>query len=74
MSQGTLFLFNPAADREFARIALAAALGAGTPDNLEALLRGAYPRVRVHVSEVSGSPGRWYVYREGHWVGSHAAV
>jgi hypothetical protein len=65
-----LFVFNPDVDADFARLGLEAAVGVRTAEDLEARLRDAYPRIRVHVSEVSRPfPVTWYVYREGHWVG-----
>lgn len=39
----------------------------GTARQLEARLRGLFPRVVVRERELSGEPPVWYVYRDGRW-------
>ncbi len=61
-----LFCF-PSSDSFFAEIVaeVASALPLHSSDELEQALRPLYPKVSVHVRELTGEPEiTWYVYRE----------
>ena len=61
-----LFSF-PSSDTFFAQIVaeVAIALPLHSPDELEQALRPLYPKVSVHVRQLTGEPAiTWYVYRE----------
>jgi hypothetical protein len=63
---------NPAADEVFAGFAqLLVDHGARSVEELERRLRTSYPQAVVHARELAGEGILiWYVYRDGHWVGS----
>lgn len=61
---------NPADDGAFVETVRRLARGERDLGTFERRLRGHYPRARVRHSVISGSDGeRWYVYRDGAWVG-----
>ena len=63
---------NPADDETFATFAARfIADGVDGIDEFERRLRTAYPKAAVHARLLSGETLIvWYVYRDGHWVGS----
>lgn len=67
-----IIVANPADDAAFqALIESMLATGAWRPETLEALLRTRYPNVLVRPRELAGERTEvWYVYRDGHWIGS----
>ncbi len=61
---------NPAADEVFVGTVRRLAHGESDPETFERRLRRHYPNARVRQSVISGSDGeRWYVYRDGAWIG-----
>jgi hypothetical protein len=61
---------NPAHDPEFVRTVRDVAAQERSWRVFEAKLRTRYPEATVRHSELSGDAGeRWYVYRDGHYVG-----
>ena len=66
---GTRVSVNPPDDVVLASRVRELADQAASPEDLEAILRPEYPRVRV-VRGVTDVVDRWYVYREGHWTRS----
>jgi hypothetical protein len=67
-----VLVVNPADDEFFGALAdLLVDHGASSVRDLERGLRPIYSRAVVHARELSSEPFViWYVYREGHWVGS----
>ena len=67
-----MIVANPAADREFrAFIDSHLLAAAGRAEDLEALLRTRYPRAVVRPRELAAERTVvWYVYRDGHWIGT----
>jgi len=65
---------NPPGDRRFlALIRAELRSGAALPEQLKAILRTRYPLAIVRPRELAGERiAVWYVYREGHWIGSDA--
>lgn len=63
---------NPASDREFRALIDRFLLAGGhAPRDLESTLRTRYPRAVVRQRELAGENLEvWYVYRDGHWIGS----
>ena len=63
---------NPANDAEFGRVLEdILAYGALDPEEAQQRLRQRYPLAVVRRRELVGERVEvWYVYREGHWVGS----
>jgi len=66
---GTRISVNPSDDAVLDRRVRELADQAGSPEELEDLLRDQYPNVRV-VRGVTDVVDRWYVYREGRWARS----
>ena len=63
---------NPADDAAFRDAAEAALEEGQSVQDLQAILRRAYPRAVVRARDLAGErPVVWYVYREGHWVARH---
>ncbi len=61
---------NPADDEAFVETVRRLARGERDLGTFERRLRREYPNARVRHSVISGSDGaRWYVYRDGAWVG-----
>ena len=63
---------NPAGDREFRALIDRFLLAGGrAPRDLELTLRTRYPEAVVRQRELAGENLEvWYVYRDGHWIGS----
>jgi hypothetical protein len=63
---------NPPGDLEFrALIDRFLLAGGGMPVDLEATLRGRYPEAVVRQRGLAGESFEvWYVYRDGHWIGT----
>jgi hypothetical protein len=59
----------PSRDRAFRRAVehVAEGVAQGAPDQLAERLRPLYPRVAVFERQLSGEPGGYYVYRDGHF-------
>jgi hypothetical protein len=71
-SAAPLLVINPLGDPLFVRACEEAmARGPERPEDLQAALRGRYPRVVVRPRSLSGEQlAVWYVYRDGRWVSS----
>lgn len=70
MSQ-PLIVLNPRDDLEFAGIVQRLLDGHEvTVESMQASLRARYPDAVVRERGLSHEPVVWYVYRDGHWVGS----
>jgi hypothetical protein len=66
---------NPAADGDFRLTAERMLNGDGhTPEGLQSRLRGDYPRVSVVRGIQDNGLERWYVYRDGTWIGPNGAL
>ena len=64
-------MINPVSDPAFATAANGALDTSWTSEALADALRAQYPAVIVRPRELSGETLIvWYVYRDGHWVGS----
>ncbi len=63
-------VINPADDSVFRdAVGLAASNGADTTEELQAVLRTAFPLAVVRARSLEGETSIvWYVYRDGHWV------
>jgi hypothetical protein len=71
-----LIVANPPSDQEFRRMIDRFLLTSSSePGDLEATLRTRYPEATVRRRELTGeSVEVWYVYRDGHWIGSEGNV
>lgn len=67
---------NPPGDRPFRALIDRFLLAGGRePRDLEATLRTRYPTAIVRRRELAGENFEvWYVYRDGHWIGSEDNV
>ena len=70
--QRPMLVINPIADPAFVRACNEAMRAHPShPDELQSMLRRAYPSVVVRPRSLSGELTTiWYVYRDGHWVSS----
>jgi hypothetical protein len=70
--QQPMLVINPVADPSFVRTCNQAMRARPSrPDELQSLLREAYPAAVVRPRSLSGEITTiWYVYREGYWVSS----
>jgi len=71
-----MIVANPPGDQEFRQVIDRFLLaGGGEPRDLEATLRTSYPQAVVRPRELAGEHFEvWYVYRDGHWIGSEGHV
>jgi hypothetical protein len=71
-----MIVANPPGDEAFRKMIDRFLLGAGgEPRDLEATLRTRYPAAIVRLRELAGESFEvWYVYRDGHWIGSDGHV
>ncbi len=66
-----MLMINPPSDAGFVDAANDAVDRSGTPETLADALRPEYPSVSVRARDLSDETiVVWYVYRDGHWVGS----
>lgn len=71
-TQRPSLITNPADDVAFHDDADAALQEGQSVEELQTILRRAYPRAVVRSRDLAGErPVVWYVYREGHWVARH---
>jgi len=75
-ARSPVIVANPSMDSEFqGMIRDALRSGGWRPEDLEAYLRTRYPHAIVRPRELTGESVRvWYVYRDGHWIGSERSA
>lgn len=71
MTSRPALIVNPRTDEAFVELVEQLSNGAATPADLQVALRGSYPQAVVRARDLSSeSLAVWYVFRDGHWVGT----